>query len=195
MSVETSCIRSYTPRAAASMHRASRHTSAPILQLFTHLSGLLLESKVPHLSCFQLLHTPDNTGLCTQKLSNACLFGLGKGKKKANQRLVFPKIHQVAHLPHPKSGQKNAVAVVVFLSMLERSLPLILRFVLTQNLRNQYSNQGPLPLHAYHFHTVCWWKVGVGWGGQPDYRSLTSEKSLGATPCSATSGKTACDLE
>lgn len=156
MSVETSCIRSYTPRAAASMHRASRHTSAPILQLFTHLSGLLLESKVPHLSRFQLLHTPDNTGLCTQKLSNACLFGLGKGKKKANQRLVFPKIHQVAHLPHPKSGQKNAVAVVVFLSMLERSLPLILRFVLTQNLRNQYSNQGPLPLHAYHFHTVCW---------------------------------------
>lgn len=86
MSVETSCIRSYTPRAAASMHRASWHTSAPILhELFTHLSGLLLESKVPHLSHFQLLHTPDDTGLCTQKISNTCLFGLGKGKKNKGE--------------------------------------------------------------------------------------------------------------
>lgn len=108
MSVEISRIMSYTPRAAASMHRASWHTSAPILhELFTHLSGLLLESKVPHLSHFQLLQARTTKGCVHRRsLMHVCLVQERGRKTKATQRLVFPKSHQVAHLPHPNSGQK-----------------------------------------------------------------------------------------
>ena len=160
---------------------ASWHTSAPVLhELFTHLSGLLLESKVPHLSHFQLLPAADNKGLCTQKISNACLFASGKGKKnKGESKAGISKEPSGSAFTSPEQWAKNAF---LFLSVLERRLPLSPHFVLTQNLRNQCSNQGPLPPQAYHFHTDCWWKVGAGRGGQPHHRSLTSEKSLGATP-------------